>query len=893
MTGHGPSGFWRRAASAMVRLYPPPFRRRFGVEIQRAIREAGSNDLTALADAMGILVRAWTEQITSTLQRLRRTPNREAIMSTLFHDIRFAMRNLASRPGFLGAAVLTLGLGIGATTSIFSVVNGILLRPLPYPEADRLVNVWQIDYEFMESPNPGLRAWADRFPASMPIIDDWVELTPHLFDGVGGYASTMATRRRDGRVEEVPGMRTTSGVWRALGVAPVLGRVFGPADDRIGAPPGVILAHDYWRQTFGGDSTVVGRTLELDNTVYTVVGVMPGGFYFPNDDQRFWATFDDTSKNLGRNTQFLQAIARLRPGFDIETAGRELDAVTDRIAERTEADRERGARLVPRMDEVVGDVRKILLVLLGAVGVVLLTSCVNIANLLLVRATERRREIAIRSALGAHRGRLVRQLLTESLVLGVIGGLVGVAMAVGTLDPLIGAMPSDIPRLDEITLDQRVLWFSVAITLITGLLVGAIPALTSTRTDAARGLRDSGRTATAGPRRVTTQGVLVIMEVALAFVLLLGGGLLTKSFVNLINVDRGFDGHGLITLRVGLRGERYEGNTERRHVFAEQLTERLRAIPGVRSLTIASQMPIMGGTSSGTVTVDTDDGPAETNVEHGVVGAGYFATLGIPVVMGREFTEQDREGGEPVAVVSRSMSERYWPNGAVGRRFKLGSLENTEADWITVVGVVGDVRHQGLAIAPRPKLYRPFAQSPQRHFSVALSVGDTPVEGIGAAIRNAVWDLEPDVPLDEVQSMSAALSASVASPRFRMVLIVALAGLAGMLAIVGIYGVLAFTVSQRTSEIGIRIALGAGRRQVLGEIVGRGLVLSTIGLALGFAIAVVAVRVLEDFLFETAAMDPLVLTVVATVLAGAGLAASYLPARRALRVDPVHALRTE
>jgi len=876
---------WRRAALLVVRFYPNRFR-------VRTVSECERPDFEVFVDALRVLGRAWADQIRSHLSIVQSPRPREHLMSVFMHDVRFAIRHLVRRPAFFAAAALTLGLGIGANTSIFSVVNGILLRPLPYPQPDRLVNVWQVNEDFRNSPNPWLRGWADRFPASMPIINDWVELAPHVFDGVGGFASTIAIRRGDDRPEEVLGVRTTSGVWKALNVPPLMGRALLPDDDRIGAPPVAILAHGYWQRTFGGDSGVVGRTIEFDQVAHTIIGVMPAEFYFPNDNQQFWSSFPDDDKQRPRDSQFLQAIARLRHGTAFDAAVTELNAVTQQIVEATGGDHRETARIVPRIDEVVGDVRAILLVLLGAVGIVLLISCANIASLLLVRATERRRELAIRAALGAHRGRLVRQLFTESLVLGVIGGIIGVVIGGLTLQPLVAMMPPETPRLDEIALDHRVMVFSMLLTLTTSLLVGVLPAITSTRTHAARALQDSSRTATAGRRRITTQGSLVVAEVALAFVLLLGGGVLAKSFVSLINVDRGFDETGIATLRVLLRGP-YIDDVDRRRVFVDQLMDRLSGMPGVRAVSLADHMPIIGGTNSGSITVDIDGELTETNAERGVVEAGYFRTMGIRVLSGVEFSAENRHGTEPVVIVSRNFAEQFWPNGALGKRLRFGAREATENDWRTVVGVVGDVRHQSLESEPVPKVYVPYDQSPQRYFTLALALGDAPTEGLATAIRNAVWELEPGIPLDDVATMAAGLSRSVASPRFRMVLVVSLAGLAGVLAIVGIYGVLAFSVSQRTAEIGIRIALGADQRRVLSEVVLRGLTLSVLGLAIGFAIATITVRVLEDFLFETPPLDPFVLAAVTVTLVGAGLAASYLPARRALRVDPVQALRAE
>jgi putative ABC transport system permease protein len=810
------------------------------------------------------------------------------------------------QPGLAVTAVLTLGIGIGATTAIFSVVNGVLLRPLPYPEPDRLVNVWQVNKSWFDSPNLSLRSWADEFPASMPTFHDWEDLNS-VFENVGAYDDRSYTLLEGDRPEHLYGTRVTSGVWRALGVAPLLGRTFGPEDDAIGAAPAAMLNHGFWQRRFGSDSSVVGRTIHLNETAYTVVGVMPEGFYFPSDGYSLWTTFDEESKATDRSTQYLFAIARLEPDISLARAQREMEILTERLVESHSHNPDFGVRLVPRMRQVVGDVQLILLVLLGAVAAVLLIACVNIANMLLVRATDRSRELAIRSALGAWRGRLVRQLLSESLVLGVLGGLCGVVIALATFKPLLAALPSGIPRAGEIALDHRVLLFAAAVSVITGLLAGSLPALRAGRADLLETLQEGGRSSTAGRRRNWMQGSLVASEIALAFVLLVSAGLLVKSFLQLTNVERGFDSERVLTFRftvpaTGLGRPARAGRPRpapslspdqlRQLEYLTPLVERLAGLPGVELAALADNMPFMGGTSSGTTTLATSSGMLETNVERSAVSPLYFRALGVPIIQGREFTADDGPNGIRVAIVSRGMAERYWPNESpLGRRLKRSSRES-DGPWLTVVGVAADVRHQGLDVEPRPKMYMPYAQAPRSRVDVLLK-SRIPPALVANTIRGAIADYDPTVPLPDIRELESVISSSVAAPRFRTGLVLLLALVAGLLAVIGVYGVLAYTMAQRRSEIGIRMALGAKQSDVMRSVIGRGAALAGIGLAIGTALAWAAVRSLNSFLFQTSTHDPLMFVAAILVLAGAALAASYLPARRATKIDPVEALRAE
>ena len=833
---------------------------------------------------------------TSLLPSLRRvrSEKREAQPSvgekvhSISQDVAFALRTLLRRKGYAAIAVLTLALGIGANTSIFSVVNGVLLQPLPYPEPDRLVNLYQTNAEWIENPNPRFAAFGRRFPVSVPVYRDWLELN-HSFESIGIYGGAQFTIAGGDRPELIRGSRVTFGVLEALQMPPFLGRTFTPEDDLVGAEAVTVLRYDLWRRLFGADSSVVGRSVAMGDRRFTVVGVMPSGFQFPGPTTQVWINLTDEEKQRGRDNQSYTGLARLTPGVSLDLAQREMQVVNDQMVDLTAGEHEFGVRVMSRMELVAGDVRPALLVLLGAVGLVLGIACANIANLLLVRAMERRRELAVRSALGASRGRLIRQLLIEGLVIAVLGGMAGVAVAIATFNPLLAVLPDTLPRADTISINQSVLLFSASISVVTGLLVGTLPALTASRTSIGVVLQDAGR-GFAGERQGTrTRGMLVVVEVALAFLLLVGAGLLVKSFLRLTSVDRGFDSVNVLTFSVDVPRSRYDSN-ERVNAFFATLDERLAALPGVLAVAGADNMPFRGGTNSFTVTVERSTGTFETNVENSTISTRYFDVMGIPLLRGRNFTGSDRSG-PLVTVISEAAARTHWPDeDPIGRRIKTGDRES-DSPWMTVVGIVPDVRHRGLHVTPVPKLYRPFSQRVRRGRVVVLKVQGDPAL-IAPLAQRAVWDLDGDLAVTSVRTMDDLISNSVATPRFRTLLLSLLAGVALVLALVGIYGVLAYSVAQRTGEIGIRMALGADYRDVVAGVLRHGIGLAALGLIIGLSIAVVAVRVLESFLFEMTALDPGLFGIAAAVLAATAALASFVPARRATRVDPATALRS-
>jgi putative ABC transport system permease protein len=822
------------------------------------------------------------------LAHSRRRSSMLGLVANTLYDMRLAIRRLVKRPGFTLAAVGTLALGIGANTTIFSVVQGVLFRPLPYPDADRLVGVYRVRPNWSTSPARLNGVYAVPFQ----VLRDWDELTP-VFTHVGGYANWWFTFTGGDRPERIVGANATSETFTALGAQPLLGRLLGPEDDRVGAPPVAILSHRLWQRRFGADSAIVGSSVVLNSVLHTVVGVMPPDFLFPGyGDHQLWATFEDELKEAGRSAAFLQVVGRLAQGVSLDAARRAMDAVNRRIVELHPDEDAYRVVLVPRKELLVAESRPALTLLSGAVGLVLLIACANIANLLLVRASERRREIGVRHALGAGRGRLFVEQLGESAALSAVGAVVGYFLAVVGVRPLVAMFPVDLPRASEIGVDHRALAFAAALALLTGFLTGTLPAIRSAGSSMADALRDVGRTSAGGRQRNRTHAALVISEIALAFVLLAGAGLFLKSFARLTSVDPGFTSENLLTVPVNLPGT-YRTSNDATRAFFRDVTERLAALPGVEMVAQVNQMPLSGqGSSFPPTFIETSSGVVENNVHEAVVTPSYFGAMDIPLVAGRLLASDDRQGAPTVAVINQTMARRYWPDeDPIGRRLKIGAAVG-DTTWATVVGVVGDIRY-ALSSRPFSEYYVPFDQRPVSYQTIVIKTA-LDVPAVAGAARAAVRAVDPDVPtrvsrLDDLIGASTA----VARSRFAILVIGFLAGVAALLAILGVYGVLAYTVTQRTREIGIRIALGAGRENVLGTVMQRGLLMAGTGVAIGLGLALVTVRVTESLLYEVSPTDVPTLAIVALLVAVAALAASYVPARRATRVDPVRTLRQE
>ena len=816
-------------------------------------------------------------------------------------DLRYAVRMLLKKPGFTAIAVLALALGIGANTAIFSVVNAVLLRPLSYQHPDSMVMVWQ------------RLTGANSYPAlpcSAPDYIDYRDQTQTLENVAAFYNENFTLTTRTGS-ERVSGAAVSANLFPLLGISSLRGRVFNAAEDQFGHDNVVLLSYGAWERRFGSDPDVLGKTLVLDQKPRQVIGVMPKEFQFPTQGllsgpaPELWVPIAFSPAQIGpdgRGDNFnISVVARRRPGVSIQQASADID----RISRRIYASYPPAIQKLFSLDgfvtdfhqQVVGNVKTLLLVLLGAVGFVLLIGCANVANLLLAKAAGRRREVAIRAALGAGRLRLVRQLLTESMLLGLLGGAAGLLIAYWLTQLMIQFSPAgDVPRLADSQLNLPVLAFTLAISILTGVLFGLAPALQVSKADLNTDLKEGSRGAAAF-RRSRLRSVLVVAEVALSLVLLAGAGLLLRSFVKLLGVPLGFNPDHLLTMPIALPEARYQSKVQVQ-AFYNELIERTQSLPNVKSAAAATSLPLMGEwdiviTPEGRV--DTGEKSLSTAFFAGVTPS-FHRTLGISLVRGRLFAESDNPKNPSVAVINESMARRYWPNQEVlGKRFKWGPADSTRP-WHTVVGVVADLKQNNLAADIGPGVYLPIPQMPQdssiHGFWLAVRTSSDPA-AIVASLRQIMRSLDPEVPLFQVRTMQDVLSESVAPRRFNMLLLAAFAGLALLLASIGIYGVMSYSVSQYTHEIGIRMALGARAADVLQLIVRQGMYLVLIGLAVGAAGALALTRVMSSMLFDVKPSDPLTLASVSVLLAAVAFLASYIPARRATRVDPMIALRYE
>jgi putative ABC transport system permease protein len=801
-------------------------------------------------------------------------------MDALMQDIRYAARSLRRSPAFTVVAVLTLALGIGANAAIFSVVDGVLLRPLAYANPEALVMVWG------HNENIGNET------ASLPDFRDWRERNT-VFESMAAVANTRFDVTGDGEPERVDAALTTANFFHVLGVTPALGRAFNAEEETSGRDRVVVLSHGFWERRFGARADAVGRTITLSGLPYTVIGVAPAGFRFGNPSEMWAPLRTDTTR--GRRADFLTVVARLKPGVTMGQAQAQMSTV-GRALEAQYPASNTGWRpeLVSLKEQLVGDIRPALLVFMGAVGLVLLIACANVANLMLMRAAAREREMAIRAALGAGRKRIVRQMLTESILVALVGGALGLLLAVWGVSSLGAAQAAPIPRLDESGVDGRVLAFTLVLCLGTGILFGLAPALRlgSDRTQGS--LREGARGASDGIGVNHLRGALVLGEVALALILLVGAGLLIRSFDRLSSVNPGFDSHSVISAQIVLPRVRYaESNNQL--AFFDQLLQTTRAMPGVESVALTSDAPLSGGGNYLSFEVAGRPPAAANAVQDAEVlvsGPDYFRTLRIPLRSGRNFSAQDDARATRVVVINSAMARRYWPGGdPIGARITLGDPADSSS-WRTVVGVVGDVRQNALNDEPYPQLFLPVAQTPQRAMLLLVRTSGSPASLAGPS-RRAVAALDPDLPVSDIRTLDERLDQSVAQPRVSMIVLGIFAVMALVLAAVGIYGVLSYTVTQRTRELGIRMALGAESKSVMRLVVGQAMTPVLIGVILGLAGAWGATRLMSSLLFGVSATDPLTFLAVALFLLVVAALASWLPARRATMVDPLIALRAE
>jgi predicted permease len=811
----------------------------------------------------------------------------------LLQDIKYAVRTLLKKPGFAATTVLTLAIGIGANAAIFSAVRAVLLRPLPFPAPHQLVQIFATSVKAPE------RAGGT---ASPPDFTDWrrdnTSFTEIAAINAGAYALTGV-----GPAEQVTGANVTGGFFDVLGVTPLYGRTLQPQDDAIGGPNVAVLSHALWTRRFGGDPQAVGRTLTIDADTYRIVGVMPRGFSYPLQSE-IWVPQRFTADDLAtqRGAHYLDVIGRLESGATLDRARDEMRAMSLRMAEAFPSTNRNARISVHEMrSAMVGDVRTPLLLILGAVGFVLLIVCVNVANLVLTRALGRTRELAVRSALGAGRFRLVRGVLVESLLLAIAGGAAGLGLAVWAsraihaLDDGLG-----IPLLDQTRVDGSVVVFTFGISMLAALLFGSLPAWHAAAVrDVAGRIREESGTATGDRQRQRVRGLLIVAETALAVVLLIGAGLLLRSFARLSSVELGFDGHGVQTFNVSLPDMAYD-TPDKRAALMDALVTRAAALPGVQASGAIFGMPLTDFRY--TISMSTMDGRRLENDEQDarslqvrVVTPGYFKTMAIPILRGRGFEASNRSGGAPVVLLNQTAATRLWPDGsALGHQFTLGTRmgQGGANAGGTVIGVVADVRDYGGATPVQPTVYLAHAQFPVGFATIAVRTGDA-APGVIDALRGIVADLDPNLPIFRVRTMDQLSADAVAQPRVYLLLLSLFAAVAVLLAALGIYGVLMHAVAQRTREIGIRLALGARRSEVIRLVVLQALGVALAGLALGLVAAAGATRLMTGLLFHIAPTDGPTYAVVAVALFAVAVVASYLPARRAARIDPVKALKYE
>ena len=801
-------------------------------------------------------------------------------MEALLKDIRYGIRSLLKRPGFTAIAVMTLALGIGANTTLFSFVNGILLRPLPYKDPGQLVVLDET------APKQGIKS----FSVSFPNYVDW-RAQNQVFEDIGIYSEGNYSLVGGGDPEQIPGAAVSQGMFEILGVAPILGRTINADEDRPERNDVVILSHGLWQRRFNSDANVLGQSLIVQGKPRTIIGVMPAGFKFP-ETAELWLPMALNEKLFTRTDHGLESIARLKPHVTIEQAQSEMNVIARRIEEQNPVTNEGlGVNVFSLRDNLVGDYRQALLILLGVVAFVLLIACANVANLLLARASVRHKEFALRAALGASRSRIVRQLLTESAMLSVLGALVGVLLAVWGKNVLLAAIPGDLPFWMKFDLDLRVLAFTFLIAVITGFVFGVVPALQSSRTDLNETLKEGGRTGSPGHHRL--RNLLVVTEVALSLILLVGAGLMVRSFAKLGQVASGINPDHLLTVEVPLPRAKYPESVQQT-AFFQQLVARVGALPGVSSVAAASRVPLRGGwgrslTVEGFPVLSVGQAPM---INHSVVTPNYFHTMGIPLREGRDFNGADMDGATRVTIVDERLARQYWPGAsALGHRIRFGPPESNEP-WFTVIGVVGAVRHERLDRETRQSIYVPHQQIPLRGMTIALRTTGDP-ESLAGAVRKEVQALDKDQPVANVLTMDAVISRSVWQPRFYAILFGIFAVLALVLAAVGIYGVMSYAVTQRTQEIGIRMALGARAGNVLGLVIRNGMTLIGIGLVIGVAGSMALTRLLATLLFEVTPTDKVTFATVSAVLVVVAFVACLVPARRATKVDPLVALRYE
>jgi len=811
-------------------------------------------------------------------------------MNTLLQDLRYSLRMLLKRPGFTLVAVITLALGIGANTAIFSVVNAVLLNPMPYRAPDQLVQFWES--------NP-LKNWTQNVIAPANLFDwqkqnqSFEEIAAYVGSDKKGPGIAGLQLTGDGEPERVQALFVTGNIFSVLGTDAMLGRTLREEETWEGKHTVIVLSYGLWQRRFGSDPNIVGQTIALNGRNREVVGVMPPGFYFPSKEIEMWVPMGWNHEQIAsvRRPHFLRAVGRLKTGVTLDQARAEMTAIAGQLEQQyPDTNTQMGVGLGPLKEWIVSDTRLPLIVFLVAVAFVLLIACANVANLLLARAATRTREVAIRTALGARRSRIVKQLLTESLVLAVAGGALGLLLALWCRDLLVTFSPGDIPRLDEARLDWRVLGFALGITLLTTLLFGLVPALQSSKPDLMSTLKEGGQKGGSAGGRV--RNTLVVAEVALALVLVIGAGLMIRSFLRLQQVDPGFNPNNLLMLSISLPGARYPEDSQAT-AFFEQAEQRIRNLPGVEAVGSTTKPALTGYRWTGDMTIEgrsPEDYVRE--VRHKEITPDYFRAMGIQLISGRFFDSSDHDKSLPTIIVNEALARRSFAGeDPIGKRLTFNK-PTQKPTWQTIIGVVRNEKQDSLSAEPKPEIYQSYLQNANNEMTFIVRTAGDP-RSLAAAVRDEIRALDKDLPPFNIKTMNDLMYESLARERFTTLLLTIFAGLALVLASVGIYGVMSYAVTQRTHEIGIRMALGAQTRDIFRQVVGQALRLAGLGVALGLAAAFALTRLMASLLYAVSTTDPLTFALIAILLSGVALLASYIPARRAMKVDPMIALRYE
>jgi len=806
-------------------------------------------------------------------------------------DAKYAFRQLWANPTFALVMILTMALSIGANSAIFSAINGVLLQKLPYTQPERLVRVFLSSREYPKFP---LNPW------------DFLDFRArnHSFESIAAFTRGDVQLSGEGEPERLNGFGVTSGYFRVLGLQPQLGREFDFKAEIPGNGLQVVISDRLWRTRFAADPNVIGRKVTLNMQPFTVIGVMPARTEHPGnvyhavvygESVDVWWPFSFAGDSNRRGSHFIEGIARLKNGVSAERAQAELNAIMAQIEREHSWKPGWKVMIIPLYTEVVGSRRQMLMVLLGAVGIVLLIACANAANLLMARASARQREIAVRLAMGAPRLRVVRQLLTESLLISVTGGLLGLALAFGGVRALVALLPADFPRAHDIHVSGPVLAFTVVVSLLTGILFGLTPALQASRTDPKQGLQKGGRTTTAGRHQARLRSALVVAEISLASVLLIGAGLMLRTFLNLVHLDPGFREDHLLTASLSLPHESYKTG-EQTAQFYDRLSSSLNALPGVESAGAGSDLPWTGyDENAGGFAIEGKKPPAgqEFHARYHMATPGYFSAMGIPLLEGRFFTEGDKKGAPWALIVNRTMAERYWPHeDVIGKRISFDDAPKKDSDWMTIVGVVGDVKDQPNSPSAEPAFWWSEAQASEPDMSIAIRTRSDPRQ-IADGLRDAVHRLNPALAVADLKLMEQVADGQVSTPRLTFALVGLFAGLAILLAAIGAYGVIAYTVSQRTGEFGLRVALGAQRADLMRMVLTQSAKMAVPGIILGLLLALSLGNVVQSLIYGVSAADPVILASVVLLMLTVALIASFVPARRAAQADPMVTLRTE